>query len=332
LLAKIKTPELVGILVSTSNMASLEMSFAQAQWSAQLSAMRAALAELKLPKENLNIKASSIDELSDFDDDLISDNSGNDVWDFIRDDDGDVSSASWDDGVHSNVHVDDYGTQWLQNKCIELSSRKQGLNADDFQDQISALLASDSAEEELQSALTDMIGFDDLDFVIDLISHRRDIISLPRKANIDPILGKLQTRKQREEALRQRDYEHKHSTLGPSLDRDGPQYPHVYKAHSAGNTLASGGRKYALPVGSERIERERYEEYYIPAGKVGILGAGRKLVQISEMDGLCRRTFKGYKTLNRMQSLVYPVAYKTNENMLICAPTGAVSAPKAINH
>ncbi|KAK2067739.1 hypothetical protein P8C59_001452 [Phyllachora maydis] len=41
------------------------------------------------------------------------------------------------------------------------------------------------------------------------------------------------------------------------------------------------------------------------------------------MDGLCRQTFKGYKTLNRMQSLVFPVAYKTNENLLICAPTGA---------
>jgi hypothetical protein len=43
------------------------------------------------------------------------------------------------------------------------------------------------------------------------------------------------------------------------------------------------------------------------------------------MDGLCRETFKGYKSLNRMQSLVYPVAYQTSENMLICAPTGAVS-------
>jgi antiviral helicase SLH1 len=43
------------------------------------------------------------------------------------------------------------------------------------------------------------------------------------------------------------------------------------------------------------------------------------------MDGLCKNTFKGYKSLNRMQSLVYPVAYQTSENMLICAPTGAVS-------
>ena len=47
------------------------------------------------------------------------------------------------------------------------------------------------------------------------------------------------------------------------------------------------------------------------------------LIPIDDLDNLCRGTFKGYKSLNRIQSLVYPVAYKTNENMLICAPTGA---------
>lgn len=33
--------------------------------------------------------------------------------------------------------------------------------------------------------------------------------------------------------------------------------------------------------------------------------------------------FKGMKRLNRIQSLVYETAYNTNENLLICAPTGA---------
>ena len=33
--------------------------------------------------------------------------------------------------------------------------------------------------------------------------------------------------------------------------------------------------------------------------------------------------FQGMKTLNRIQSIVYETAYKTNENLLICAPTGA---------
>lgn len=51
------------------------------------------------------------------------------------------------------------------------------------------------------------------------------------------------------------------------------------------------------------------------------------LVSIDQLDNLCRATFKGYQSLNRIQSLVYPVAYRTNENMLICAPTGAVRSP-----
>lgn len=33
--------------------------------------------------------------------------------------------------------------------------------------------------------------------------------------------------------------------------------------------------------------------------------------------------FKDIKEFNRIQSEVFPVAYNTNENMLICAPTGA---------
>jgi len=180
-------------------------------------------------------------------------------------------------------------------------------------------------DDELQMSLADIVGYDDLDFVIELIANRKEILSSSFQASkqFSGVLGRLQTRKEREEALRHRDYEHKNASLGPALSRDGPQYPHIYKTSNAGNTLGSGGKQYALPTGSERREYEKYEEYSIPATKVGVLGAGRKLVEIADMDGLCKRTFKGYKFLNRMQSLVYPVAYRTNENMLICAPTGA---------
>lgn len=33
--------------------------------------------------------------------------------------------------------------------------------------------------------------------------------------------------------------------------------------------------------------------------------------------------FQGIRTLNRIQSVVFNAAYNTNENLLICAPTGA---------
>ena len=38
---------------------------------------------------------------------------------------------------------------------------------------------------------------------------------------------------------------------------------------------------------------------------------------------IARVAFKNTKTLNRIQSIVFETAYKTNENLLICAPTGA---------
>lgn len=173
--------------------------------------------------------------------------------------------------------------------------------------------------------LADMLGYDELELVTEVLAHRQEILKPAANgfAQTDGLLGQLQTREQRAAALRRQDQEHKSTPLGQSVNREGPSYPHVYRANNAGNTLSASGQKYALPVGSKREDHEKYEEYSIPAAKVGTLGEGRKLIEVSEMDGLCKRTFKGYKTLNRMQSLVHPVAYYTSENMLICAPTGA---------
>jgi antiviral helicase SLH1 len=174
--------------------------------------------------------------------------------------------------------------------------------------------------------LADVVGYEDLDLVADLISHRKKILQSQHESATSQdngVVGRLQTRVEREEALRRQDFEHKHASLAPAMDRKGPQYPHVYRTHEAGNKLSAYGKKYALPPDTKHHDDNLYEEYEIPAMPVGTIGVGRKLLEIAELDGLCQRTFKGYKSLNRMQSLVYPVAYKTSENMLICAPTGA---------
>ena len=63
----------------------------------------------------------------------------------------------------------------------------------------------------------------------------------------------------------------------------------------------------------------------IPITKQAPRRAGEKVITLDQMDTLCSTTFKAYTSLNRIQSIVYPVAYETNENILMCAPTGAVS-------
>jgi antiviral helicase SLH1 len=179
--------------------------------------------------------------------------------------------------------------------------------------------------------LAEIVGYGELDLVGDLIAHRQAITkSLREPIPKTGVVGRLQTPAERQEALRRADFEHKNATLAPAQDRKGPQYPHVYRTHEAGNKVNALGKKYALPVGHGHYDDNIFEEYTIPAAKVGTLGIGRKLIEINEMDGLCKRTFQGYKSLNRMQSLVYPVAYSTSENMLICAPTGAGKTDAAV--
>lgn len=231
---------------------------AEAQWQTQFAAMRAALADLKLPPTREDTVAYGSDIDFDDEDEYSSGNSGDDVWDFISDSDEALYNSDLSEDLTPQEPTQGYGPQWLKSKCIGFAANKQGLSGEALEEQIIALLASDSVEEELQSTLTDIIGFDDLDFVIELISHRKEIIAPgPFSTNQDGLIGRLQTKRQREEALRQRDYEHKHAELVPALNRDEIQYPHVYKtAPTAGNTLDSRGKKYALPVGSERTDHE----------------------------------------------------------------------------
>ncbi|CAO3587825.1 unnamed protein product [Absidia cylindrospora] len=101
------------------------------------------------------------------------------------------------------------------------------------------------------------------------------------------------------------------------------QYPHVFQSTKSGSTLSMFGTKYALPAGTVREEFNDYEETIIPVPKQAPIRAGERKIKISELDNLAGGAFKAYETLNRVQSIVYPIAYETNENMLVCAPTGA---------
>lgn len=313
-------------------MAPSSVTDAEAQWLAQVAAMKAAIAELKLPSQapngDTNSNADGIED--DFDLSSVSGET-HDVWDFISDselDDLGLDSGDLMDGIDAIDEEPPYGPQWFLSRCAAVSEHRDGLPAETLQLQILDALKSNQREDELQSLLTDLVGFDDLDFVIELISNRDQIaVAMEQVEEQDAEnqpMGRLLTKAERDANLRRQDLRHKTTALGPAMAKE-PQYPHVYKSFSAGNSLNHAGRKYALPVGSERLQFDKYEEYAIPAGKPGTLWPGQKLVTIKELDGLCRNTFKGYKTLNRMQSLVYPVAYKSSENMLICAPTGAVS-------
>jgi antiviral helicase SLH1 len=300
----------------------------ESQWRAQMAQIRQTMANLPLPPLEGGSMYGS--DLALDEDELSEDSLEDDIWEV--EDEAEESPPS----DHFQEDIDGVGTVakavngvydrgWLQAKCADFANTRS-VDAHDLEQQITAVLASDSSDDELQMSLSEMIGYDDLEFVIELIKHRKDVLrqSSHVQEQTDGLFGQLQTRKEREAALRQRDYEHKHASLAPAMLRSGPKYPHVFMpAGAATGNIDISGHRFALPAGHKHDDHPKYEEYAIPATKVGTLGVGHKLVAVDEMDGLCKKTFKGYKSLNRMQSLLYPVAYSTSENMLICAPTGA---------
>ena len=265
---------------------------AESEWLAQMTAMRQAIAEMNLPPLQDGSQMYGAEVVFD---DESSDSLEDDIWDVDGDLDESPPSDDVDQGINGfatpDHRLDDTRDRsWLRDKCRTFAILRSGMDAADLEGQIVALLASDSSDDELQMSLAEIIGYDDLDFVIDLISHRKAVLhdSTASKRQTDGLFDDLQTRQEREAALRQQDYEHKHAPLAAAYNRVGPNYPHVYKAEGAatGNRLDLAGKKYALPVGSTREDFPKYEEYSIPAAKVGSVAAGQRLIPISEMDGL----------------------------------------------
>lgn len=109
------------------------------------------------------------------------------------------------------------------------------------------------------------------------------------------------------------------------LGNTGERYPHVFSSGAGGgNSLSAFGTKFTLPQGTYRDEHKQYEEITVPPPPTvpPRMGEGPPVL-IKDMNPITHPAFKGYESLNRLQSAVYPLGYGSNENLLVCAPTGA---------
>ncbi|KAI8322612.1 Sec63-domain-containing protein, partial [Martensiomyces pterosporus] len=200
--------------------------------------------------------------------------------------------------------------------------------------EIFTLLRSGRSDNDIQGQLLELVGFSNMDFLGDLISKRAEIVDKITKQSdyaraeaalkakpLPGVQAVIQSEKDRQ--LTQRPAE----VLLPA-SREPERYPHVYtstpaSAHTGGNLLSMFGSKYSLPVGTQREEFPDHEEITIPISKPAARRQTEQPVYIEGMDPLCRYTFRKYTSLNRIQSIIYPTAYGTNENILLSAPTGA---------
>lgn len=121
---------------------------AQSQWLAQLAAMREAIAELKLNEASVNGQAYGHDIAVD-DDDVTGGSGIDDIWDIHSEEENDdYSSDNLEEaeqhplGGYGDAHG--YDQTWLRTKCVALASRRSAPGGGELEEQILALLASDS--------------------------------------------------------------------------------------------------------------------------------------------------------------------------------------------
>lgn len=84
-------------------------------------------------------------------------------------------------------------------------------------------------------------------------------------------------------------------------------------------------KKCKLPEGSFKRAKKGFEEIHVPAPKQKPVTDG-ELVPVSDMPAWAREAFAVPK-LNRIQSKLYPIAFGTDEPILLCSPTGAGKIP-----
>ncbi|WP_411023717.1 hypothetical protein, partial [Salmonella sp. s51228] len=83
-------------------------------------------------------------------------------------------------------------------------------------------------------------------------------------------------------------------------------------------------KRCELPDGSYRHSKKSYEEVRVPGIKKSS-EPGETLVAISSLPTWAQPAFASlsYKTLNRIQSKLADFSLGSDENLLLCAPTGA---------
>ncbi|CAN1151841.1 DExH-box ATP-dependent RNA helicase DExH14 [Linum perenne] len=252
---------------------------------------------------------------------------------------------------HSNLGGN-FNLSWLRNVCDRIASESTSqLSRDDLAMAICRVLDSGRPGEEIADVLLDLVGDGAFEIIQDLISHRKELVdaiqhgfsvlksdkTTSNNQSRMPSYGtqvtvQTESEKQIDKLRRKEEKRHRRGTENGENDTSATTFSSLLEASERKTLLddlvnAGPGTHQlaitALPQGTVRKHFKGYEEVIIPPTPTAAMKPGEKLIEIKELDDFAQAAFQGYKSLNRIQSRIYQTVYLTNENILVCAPTGA---------
>ncbi|XP_043468910.1 putative U5 small nuclear ribonucleoprotein 200 kDa helicase [Leptopilina heterotoma] len=243
----------------------------------------------------------------------------------------------------------DIDAYWLQRRLNRIYN--EALVSQAKTAEVLEILKDAGDDRECENQLVLSLGYDCFDFIKQLKKHRHMIAyctmlassqseserqEIRNKMNDDPALLKIlrqldnagkgdedndETMEARAQRKRREENE---DTGGPGGQVQGSR--NIIDLEDLIFTQGShfmANKRCQLPDGSFRKQRKGYEEVHVPALKPKPFGENEKLVPVDQLPKYVQPAFDGFKTLNRIQSRLQHTALESDENLLLCAPTGA---------
>ncbi|CAH0388452.1 unnamed protein product [Bemisia tabaci] len=247
------------------------------------------------------------------------------------------------------LHPRDIDAYWLQRNLSRFYD--DAMVSQSRAAEVLEILQSAGDDRDCENRLVLLLGYDCFDFIRILKKHWHMILyctllassqseaerqELREKMNQDPalqrILKQLDTGKTEDEEESGR-----YRGSSRNLDHEEEEDEATNSAVVAGNrqmvdledlAFAQGShfmsnKRCQLPDGSYRKQKKGYEEVHVPALKPKPFGADEQLIAIDTLPRYVQPAFEDFRTLNRIQSKLYKTALESDENLLLCAPTGA---------
>ncbi len=226
------------------------------------------------------------------------------------------------------IHQSDlnFDSNWLNVRCKKVVASGSPFSVQELKENVLELLKRNT--EGIQEDLFNLIGFEEFEFIQELLTSREAIIKANSQkpstaASLAPHAAKVNVKGEKLGRHFANEFSIETDSSLQALSISGKEeasYPHVYSSRRE----TSFSTKLALPIGTDRKDTQTYEEFIIPYNaNSGTRRPAMKPVRITEMEAFARRAFDKYENLNLMQSTVYETALFSNENMLVSAPTGA---------
>lgn len=259
--------------------------------------------------------------------------------------------ASEGDKKEKALHPLDIDAYWLQRRLRDYF--KDPLTSQSKADEVLAILKNSNDDRDCENQLVLLLGYESFDFIRVLKKNRQMILhcTLLAKAQSETERQKIRENMKNDafllKILRQLDtgkvedqdeYEDKNKSKKRRVDDDDGEDMMVEydegKVDGSRKVLEledlvftqgshfMANKKCQLPDGSFRKQRKGYEEVHVPALKPRPFDDDEKLMPIEKLPKYAQPVFEGFKTLNRIQSRIWKAALESDENLLLCAPTG----------